>query len=61
MRKVEIVTDPSAQRCWLAVDAKSREPVLRLHDRELLERICHSLDWKIVRTNIQRSRLGAIS
>jgi hypothetical protein len=43
-------TDPSAQRCWSAVDAKLREPVLRLHDRELLEWICHSLDWKIVET-----------
>jgi len=56
MRKVEIVTDPSAQRCWLAVDANSRESMLRLHDRELLERICRSLDWKIVQRAVQRSR-----
>jgi hypothetical protein len=34
MRKVEIVDDPRAQRCWVAVDAKSGEPMLRLHDRE---------------------------
>jgi hypothetical protein len=58
MRKVEIVTDPCAQRCWLAVDAKSCEPVLRLHDRDLLERICRSLDWKIMQTNLRRSRSG---
>jgi hypothetical protein len=29
--------------------------MLRLHDRELLERICRSLDWKIAET-AQRSR-----
>jgi len=56
MRIVEVVTDRSAQRCWLAVDAKSREPILRMHDRELLERICHSLDWKILQTSVQRNR-----
>jgi hypothetical protein len=48
MRKVQIVDDPRAQRCWLAVDVKSGEPVLRLHDRGLLERICRSLERKIV-------------
>jgi hypothetical protein len=51
MRKVEIVDDPRTQRCRVAVDYKSREPMLRLHDRPLLERICLSLDWKIVETN----------
>jgi hypothetical protein len=58
VRKVEIVKDPQAQRCWVAVDEKLREPVLRVHDRGLLERICQSLDWKIVQTNSQRSRSG---
>jgi len=48
MRKVEIREDRRAQRCWVVVDSKSGESVLRLHDRELLERICRSLDWKIV-------------
>lgn len=56
MRKVEIVVDPNAQRCWIAVDAKSGEPMLRLHDRELLERICRSLEWKIAQPVPQRSR-----
>jgi hypothetical protein len=55
MRKVEIVDDPRAQRCWVALDSKSGEPVLRLHDRGLLERICRSLDWKVMET-VQRSR-----
>jgi hypothetical protein len=58
MRKVAILEDPGAQRCWVAVDEKLREPVLRVHDRGLLERICQSLDWKIVQTNSQRSRSG---
>jgi len=53
MRKVEIVEDPSAQRNWLAVDAKSGERMLRLHDRFLLERICKSLEWKVVKRTAQ--------
>jgi hypothetical protein len=58
MRKVEIVMEPQVQRCFLAVDVKSGEPILRLHDRELLRRICQSLEWKIVRTSSQRARLS---
>jgi hypothetical protein len=58
MRKVEIVDDPRTQRCWVAVDVKSGEPMLRLDDRELLERICRSLDWKIVET-VQRGPKSA--
>jgi hypothetical protein len=54
MRKVKIVDDPLAQRCWIAVDLKSGEPVLLMHDRGLLERICQSLEWKIVQANAQR-------
>jgi hypothetical protein len=47
VRKVEITADPYAQRCWIAVDTKSGGPMLRLHDRDLLERIYRSLEWKI--------------
>jgi hypothetical protein len=54
MRKVEIIEEPRAQRCFLAVDVKSGEPILRLHDRELLQRICRSLEWKIVRRQVER-------
>ena len=49
MRRVEIVENPSSQRCWIAVDVKSGEAVMRLHDRGLLERLCTSLEWKVVR------------
>jgi hypothetical protein len=48
MRKVEIVEDPQSQRCWVAMDAKSGAPVMRMHDKESLRRICEGLEWKIV-------------
>jgi hypothetical protein len=56
MRKVEMTQAPGTQRCWIAVDLKSGEPVLRLHDRQLLERICTSLEWKIIQPLQQRQR-----
>lgn len=46
MRKVEIVEDPSAQRNWIAVEVKSGERMLRLHDRGLLERVCKASNGK---------------
>jgi hypothetical protein len=55
MRKVEIVEDQRSQRCWVAMDAKSGEPVMRMHDKELLRRICQGLEWSIVHTSAQRS------
>jgi hypothetical protein len=60
MRKVEIVEDPRSQRCWVAMDAKLGEPVMRMHDRELLRRICEGLEWKIVQTAVagRRSELS---
>jgi len=58
MRKVEIVEDPRSQRCWVVVDVKSGEPVMRLHDRHLLERLCESLEWKVIQKERQRSRNG---
>jgi hypothetical protein len=56
MRRVEIVEDPRSQRCWVAVDVKSGEPVMRLHDRGLLERLCESLEWKVADRRVVRSR-----
>ena len=58
MRKVEIVEDPRSQRCWVAVDVKSGEPVMRLHDRHLLERLCDSLEWRVVQKEREGSRNG---
>jgi hypothetical protein len=58
MRRVEIVVNPQSQRCWVALDLKSGEPVMRLHDSSLLERLCNSLEWKLVPRDKQRSGLG---
>jgi hypothetical protein len=58
MRRVEIVEDTRSQRCWVALDIKSDVPVMRLHDRHLLERLCNSLEWKIVQRDKQRSGLS---
>jgi hypothetical protein len=55
MRRVEIVEDPRSQRCWVAVDVKSGEAVMRLHDRGLLERLCTGLEWKVVERKAVRS------
>ena len=48
MRNVEIVKEPGAQRCWVAVDFASRERVLQVHDRALLEGLCWRLGWMVV-------------
>jgi len=57
MRRVEIVEDPRSQRCWVALDIKSGEPVMRLHDRHLLEMLSNSLEWKLVQRD--KRRIGA--
>jgi hypothetical protein len=56
MRRVQIVEDPRSQRCWVAVDVKSGEPVMRLHDRGLLERLCENLEWIVADRKAVRSR-----
>jgi hypothetical protein len=48
MRKVEIAEEPRSQYRWLAVDKKTSEVVLRMHDEDLLRNICRSLGWEIV-------------
>jgi hypothetical protein len=55
MRRVEIVADPRSQQCWIAVDVMSGEAMMRLDDRGLLERLCTSLDWKVVDRKTARS------
>ena len=50
MRKVEIAEEPRGQYRWLAVDKKTSEVVLRVHDEDLLRNICRSLGWEIVAT-----------
>jgi hypothetical protein len=36
MRKVEVLDEPQGQRRWTAVDAMTRQVILRLHDENLL-------------------------
>jgi hypothetical protein len=61
VRKVEIVEDNQAQRRWLAVDTKSRVRMLQMDNRELLWRICRSLEWKIVQPDARRRQGGRVA
>jgi hypothetical protein len=47
MRQVEIVEEPSNQRPWVVVDVASRKPILRLHDRILVLKLCREFGWQI--------------
>jgi hypothetical protein len=51
MRTVEIIHDPKDQQPWVAIDYRTREPVLRLGDRDQLEQkqICIRFGWRIAR------------
>ena len=46
-RTVEIIHDPNDPRPWVAIDRRTREPVLRLFNRDQLEQICLRFDWRI--------------
>jgi hypothetical protein len=54
MRKVEILEEPHGQRRWTAVDAKTRQVILRLHDENLMRDVCGRLGWQIVEAQRQR-------
>ena len=47
MRTVEIIHDPEDPRPWVAIDRRTREPVLRLSNRDQLEQICLRFGWRI--------------
>jgi hypothetical protein len=47
-RTVEIVHDPNDPRPWVAVDCRTREPVLRFFNRDQLEQVCLRFGWRIV-------------
>lgn len=47
MRRVEIVEEKKSQRRWVVIDRATREPLLRLHDQDLLRKICRELGWDI--------------
>ena len=48
-RSVEIIHDPKGpHRPWVAVDHRTRAPVLRLAHRDQLLEICVRFAWRIV-------------
>jgi hypothetical protein len=59
MRKIEIIDEETSQRRWVAIDKQTGQPVLRLHDRELLWNICNGLGWQIVPTNPRSVRASS--
>jgi hypothetical protein len=48
MRQVAIIEVASDQRPWVAVDATTREPVLRMQRLEMLLTISRNLGWEVV-------------
>jgi hypothetical protein len=48
MRNVVIVHDSTNQRPWIAVDRHSGTQLLRLQDRDTLEKMCERLGWAVV-------------
>jgi hypothetical protein len=47
MRVVKIFYDRMNQRHWVAVDSRTDQELLRLHDREQLMRTCDRLGWEV--------------
>jgi hypothetical protein len=48
MRQVEIIEEVRNQRPWVAVDAITRKPVLRMQRLETLLTITRSLGWDVL-------------
>jgi hypothetical protein len=47
LRFVKIVYDRKNQRRWVAVDSRTDQQLLRLHDRDQLMRTCGRLGWEV--------------
>jgi hypothetical protein len=45
VHSVEIVHDA---RPWVAIDCRTREPLLRFFNRDRLEQVCLRFGWRIV-------------
>jgi hypothetical protein len=54
MRKIEIGEEANSQRRWTAIDKKTGEVVLRLHDQDQLRNVCRSLGWEIAEAQGQK-------
>jgi hypothetical protein len=61
-RTVEIIYDPGdSRRPWVAVDHRTRAPVLRLAHRDQLLEICVRFGWRIADKTNPRTRKRSIS
>jgi hypothetical protein len=47
MRQVEIIEEARNQRPWVAVDRRSRMPILRMQRLEALLTISRGLGWEV--------------
>ena len=59
VRTVEITYDRPNPRPWLALDRKTGESLLRLDDRDQLERLCTRLGWRLARSRNSASKSAA--
>jgi hypothetical protein len=50
MRAVEIIFETGNFRPWVAIDRDTGQPLLRLTDRDQLERLCRRLGWHVARS-----------
>jgi hypothetical protein len=48
MRKVEILYQRGNRRPWVAVDADTKQELLRLIDYAQLMRLCEGLGWRVL-------------
>jgi hypothetical protein len=48
VHSVEIVHDPKDARPWVAIDCRTREPLLRFFNRDRLKQVCLRFGWRIV-------------
>jgi hypothetical protein len=53
MRSVVIVHDSANQRPWVAVDRQSGSELLRLQNRDQLDKVCARLGWDIAAVKTQ--------
>jgi hypothetical protein len=59
MRNVEIAYEARNLRPWIALDLKTGELLLRLDDRDQLERLCKRLGWHIARSESSAPKSAA--
>jgi hypothetical protein len=56
VRRVVLTEEPSGQRRWVAVDHKTRQPLLRHFSVDHLRNLCDRLGWQVVEAELHRGR-----